>query len=230
MSEQEQIMAGTNEATDAEAIIKESQDTDARTYTQQEFDDAMAKMKASVSKKALKPYEELGDPDTLRQLKTEHEKKQIELAQKRGEFDKIMSDLAQKKDAEIQKRDEIISEFRIEQPLLTVASEMRSVNPEQVKRLLKNQVRLGEEGEVEVLDDKGTARYRDDGQLMSVKDLVKEFLDANPHFVQSSPSTINSTHSVASKNSKFNLKDLDLTNPEHRRMYQDAKNKGLLQS
>ena len=65
-----------------------------KTYTQKEFDDHMAKLKASVSRKYEKTFGDLGDLDELRQLKVEAEQRKLEDQKKRGEFDKIMSDLA----------------------------------------------------------------------------------------------------------------------------------------
>jgi hypothetical protein len=173
-----------NEVTDtsAQQTSQESASTQ-RVYTQEEFDNAMAKMKASVQKKVAKPYEELGDIDELRTIKSAWEQKQQEEQVKRGEFEKILQDMAAKKDAEIAKRDRVIQEYKVDVPLLNTASKLRSVNPEQVKSLLRNQVRLNTEGEVEVVDPTGSVRYNDKGQAWGVEDLVQDFLTANPHFV-----------------------------------------------
>ena len=37
-----------------------------------------------------------------------------------------------------------------------------------------------------MLDGKGVPRYNDSGELLSVNDMVTEFLTANPHFVKAS--------------------------------------------
>lgn len=217
----EQTLAGNNDATDAQAqqTSQETPAVTARTYTQEEFDSHMAGLKSSLQKKLLKPYEDLGDINELRALKEQAQKKAQEEQVKRGEFDKILADLAAKKDAEIQKRDRLIEEFKVEQPLLSVAGEYRSVNPEQVKRLLRPYVRLNGDGEVEVTDDKGTVRYGDNGKPISVQDLVKNFLAENPHFVQATPATTNSTHSVKSTSAKIDVTKLDMKNPEDRKIY-----------
>jgi hypothetical protein len=195
-----------------------------RVYSQKEVDDMMAKMKSSVTKKALKPYEELGDPDQLREIVTTYQKSQQEQQLKRGEFDKIMQDLASKKDAEIQKRDVLIKEFKIDTPLVTAAAKFRSVNPEQVKSLLKTNLRLNNEGEVEVLDSKGSVRYNDKGTPLVVDDLVREFLDSNPHFVQPTPATTATRSSYSGSNGgRVDLSQLDMKNPAHRKLYKEAK-------
>lgn len=205
------------------AAQETSQDTQApqgRVYTQQEFDDAMAKMKAAVAKKVSKQYEELGDIEELRNIKSDYERKRQEEQVKRGEFEKILQDLASKKDQEIARRDAVIREYKVDSPLLTAAAQMRSINPQQVKSLLKNNVRLGQDGEVEVVDDNGQVRYGDAGTPLGVQDLVREFLEANPHFVQATPSTSNSKSSIAGgTTTKLDVSKLDMRNPEHRKAY-----------
>lgn len=209
------------ESSQAEAI---------KTYTQDEVDNMMARMKGSITKKLLKPYEDLGDPDELRSLKAEAEQKAQAEAIKRGEFEKTLQELAQKKDAEISKRDSIIKEYKVNTPLLDAAARYRAVAPEQVKSLLSGNVRLNEVGDVEVIGKDGSVRYDDKGTALTVDTLVREFLDSNPHFVSATPSTTNTQSSVQAKSPKsdFNLGDLDLSRPEHRKLYAEAKSKGLL--
>jgi hypothetical protein len=210
----------TDNATDAATEQTENQATATKTYSQDEVDGMMARMKGSLQKKLLKPYEDLGDPDELRSIKTEWEKKQQEQAIKRGEFEKTLSDLAAKKDAEIQKRDSVIKEYKVNTPLLSAAAQYRAVNAEQVKSLLSNNVRLNSEGEVEVVGNDGSVRYNDAGAPLGVNDLVREFLDSNPHFVSASPSTTNSKSSVTnSGQGTTDITKLDMKNPEHRKVY-----------
>ncbi len=208
-------------ATDAATLESENQAPATRVYTQQEVDDMMARMKGSLQKKLLKPYEDLGDPEALRQLKTEAEKKAQAEAIKRGEFEKTLQELAAKKDAEIQKRDSVIREYKVNTPLINAAAQFRAVAPEQVKSLLINRVRLNPEGEVEVIDDSGSVRYTDAGTPLSVDDLVREFLDRNPHFVQPTPATTNtqSSHTNRSQSQQIDITKLDMKNPEHRKVY-----------
>lgn len=228
MTEQ-QTLAQDN-ATDAADLDLGNQAQAAKTYTQEEVDNMMARMKGSLQKKLLKPYEDLGDPDELRSIKTEWEKKQQEQQIKRGEFEKTLQELAAKKDAEIQKRDSVIKEYRVNTPLLSAAAQYRAVNAEQVKALLSSQVRLSPEGEVEVVDNTGAVRYTDAGEPLGVNDLVREFLDSNPHFVQPTPSTTNtkSSHAISTQPGSLDLSKLDMKNPEHRKLYAEARAKGKI--
>ncbi len=213
----------TNNATDAADESLENQAPATKTYTQEEVDNMMARMKGSLQKKLLKPYEDLGDPEELRSIKTEWEKKQQEQQIKRGEFEKTLQELAAKKDSEIQKRDSIIKEYKVNVPLLSAAAKHNAVNAEQVKALLAQNVRLNQDGEVEVVDSKGSVRYNDAGEPVGVDDLVREFLDSNPHFRASGPTTTNTKSNVSNVSpSKIDISKLDMKNPEHRKLYAEA--------
>jgi hypothetical protein len=193
-----------------------------KTYTQDEVDNMMARMRGSLEKKLLKPYQDLGDPEELRTIKSEYEKKQQEQQVKRGEFEKILQEKAEKWNQEIQKRDSVIKDYKINTPLLSAAAQFRAVNAEQVKSLLSQNVRLNNDGEVEVVDTKGAVRYKDNGTPLAVDDLVREFLDSNPHFVAPTPATTNTKSNVADiKSSKVDISKLDMKNPEHRKLYQE---------
>jgi len=213
-------------ATDAATLETENQAPATKTYTQEEVDNMMARMRGSLEKKLLKPYEDLGDPTELRTLKEQAEAKAQADAIKRGEFEKTLQDLAAKKDSEIQKRDAKIREYQINTPLLSAAAQFRAVNAEQVKSLLSNQVRLNQEGDVEVIDASGAVRYNDAGEPLGVNDLVREFLDSNPHFVASAPGTTNtkSSHNAPSVTG-VDISKLDMKNPQHRKLYAEAQAK-----
>ena len=219
MSEQE-IMAGQNVETDTTSQTSQNQEQAAgKTYTQEEFDNHIAGLKSSLTKKLLKPYEELGDVNELRALKEAQIKKAQEESLKKGEFEKILQDMAAKKDAEISKRDSVIREYKIETPLVNAAAKYRAVAPEQVRTLLKNNISLNTDGEVEVLDNNGQVRYNDKGVALTVDDLVSEFLATNPHFVQANPATSATKASITNSQAPLDIAKLDMKNPEHRKVY-----------
>ena len=219
----------TDNATDAATEQTENQAQATKTYSQQEVDNMMARMKGSLEKKLLKPYADLGDPEELRTLRTEAEKRAQEQQIKRGEFEKTLQELAAKKDSEISKRDSIIQEYKVNVPILSAAAKHNAVNAEQVKALLSNQVRMNGEGDVEVIDGKGSVRYNDKGEPIGVDDLVREFLDSNPHFKLASPSTTNTKSNISGGTSgKLDISKLDMTKSEHRKLYAEhRKTNGL---
>jgi len=108
--------------------------------------------------------------------------------------------------------------------LLNAASSRRAVNPQQVVRLLKDQIRLSDGGDVEIVDDSGGARYMDSGSLMTVDDLVNEFLTTNPHFVSAGPSGSGSGGGVGKATGttgKIDITKLNMNDPKDRAAYKE---------
>jgi hypothetical protein len=206
-----------------------SQAQAAKTFTQDEVNSILARTKSQLEKKYASKYEDLGDPEELRNIKSDYEKRQQEQQIKRGEFEKTLQELAAKKDAEIQKRDSVIKEYKVNVPLLSAAAKFNAVNAEQVKALLAQNVRLNSEGDVEVVDEKGSVRYNDRGEPIAVEELVRGFLDSNPHFKMASPSTTNTRTNISSGPAeKLDISKLNMSNPEHRKIYsQHRKSLGL---
>ena len=201
----------------------------AKTFTQDEVNAILARTKTQLERKYASKYEDLGDPDQLRQIKTDWEKKQEEAQVKRGEFEKILQEKAAKWESEVQKRDAIIREYKVNTPVVSAAAKYRAVNPQQVQTLLSQSLRLNADGEVEVIDTKGTVRYNDAGQPLAVEDLVKEWLEQNPHFVSAAPSTTNSMSNIrggGTEGGKVDVSRLNMKNPEHRKLYADARAAG----
>ena len=196
-----------------------------KTYTQEEFDRHMAGMKASIQKKYEKTFAELGDLDELKQLKTLSETKKLEDAKKRGEFEKVLQEKAAKWEAEIQKRDSIIKEYKIHTPIVSAAAKYQAVNADQVRALVAQNVRLNAEGDVEVVDQKGSVRYTDAGVPIGVDDLVREFLDSNPHFRAAAPATTHTKSNVSNSTQGIDITKLDMKNPEHRKLYAEHRKK-----
>lgn len=214
MTEQ-QTSATNTETTDNSA--DNSQAT--KTFTQEEVNALMARTKSQLEKKFSSKYEDLGDPEELREIVSQHRKSKEEYALKRGEFEKVLQEKLSAKDAEIQKRDRLIEEFRLNSPIIDAAARYRAVNPEQVKALVRNNVRLNADGEVEVLDREGKVRYDDRGQKVTVDTFVQSWLQENPHFVAPTPSTTATRSNVGFTQDKLDITKLDMKNPEHRKIY-----------
>ena len=126
------------------------------------------------------------DLDEAKKLLEEKQQAEIERQKEKGEFEQVLKQLAEKKDQQIKSLNQKLHETLVDGALLQAASKNNAVSPDQVVQLLKNNVKLAEDGNVEVLDSSGTLRYNDDGDPMSVDSLVSDFLTANPHFVRAS--------------------------------------------
>ncbi len=216
--------ATTTEVTDNSADNNQA----TKTFTQEEVNALMARTKSQLEKKFSSRYEDLGDPDELREIVQQHRKNKEDYQLKRGEFEKVLQEKLSAKDIEIQKRDRLIEEFRLNTPIVDAAARYRAVNPDQVKALVRNNVRLNAEGEVEVLDKDGQVKYDDRGQRLTVDSFVQSWLAENPHFVQPTPSTTATRSNVGFTQSKLDVTKLDMKNPEHRKMYAEAKKSGAI--
>lgn len=224
MADETLATAGTETAT------QNTQEPVARTYTEEEFNSHMAGLKKSLTARFEKQLADLGDLDELRAMRADAERAKQDEAVKRGEWENILKDMAAKKDAEIQEKNRIIEEYTVNTPLLNAAAQFKAVNPQQVVQLIRNQVRLGENGQAEVIDGAGIPRYDERGNPLTVNALVQEFLGSNPHFVSAAPATTNTKSSVsgAQLDQGFDLSKLDLNRPEDRAIYRQAKSKGLI--
>lgn len=210
-----QTSATNTETTDNSA--DNSQAT--KTFTQEEVNALMARTKSQLEKKFTSRYEDLGDPDELREIVQQHRKSKEDYQLKRGEFEKVLQEKLSAKDQEIQKRDRLIEEFRLNTPVIDAAARYRAVNPEQVKALVRSNIRLNADGEVEVLDSEGKVKYDDRGQRLSVDSFVQSWLQQNPHFVQPTPSTTATKSNVGFTQDRLDITKLDMKNPEHRKIY-----------
>jgi hypothetical protein len=111
----------------------------------------------------------------------------------------------------------------VDLPLVQTAAQLRAVNAEQVKALLKPNVRLSQDGAVEIVDREGKVRYTDAGNPFKVEDLVSEFLQSNPHFVQPTPATTQGKSNIGQGQKALDLKTLDMRDPQQRQAYKEQR-------
>ena len=219
----------TTDTAATEAATENTQEQLAKTYTEEQFNSHMSGLKKSLTAKFEKQLADLGDINELKSLKANAEKQQQEEAIKRGEFETILQNMAAKHDATIQEKNKVIEEYTVNTPLLNAAAQYKAVNPNQVVQLIRNQVRLGENGNAEVVDSAGVQRYDSKGNAVTVDALVQEFLSSNPHFVAAAPATTNTKSAVNGASLEgFDLTNLDLSKASDRKIYAEARNKGLL--
>jgi len=164
------------------------------------------------------------DIEEAKKLLEEKKQKEQELALQRGEFEKVMKDTVSKKDQEISKLVSELQKVRIDEQLVNTASALKAINPNEVKALLRNSVKLNDSGNVEVVSDNGTPRYTDKGEPMNVNDLVAEYLNNNPHHLSATPSGTGSQSGIGGETPKpMKIGDLDMNNPEHRKIYAEMR-------
>ena len=168
---------------ETETAAVETQES--KTFTQEELDRIVADRVAREQRKFDKRLSGV-DLDKAKDLLAKKEAAELERQKERGEFDKVLKQTVEKKDMEIQSYKSKLQQTLVDGAILGAASNNNAVNPTQVSQLLKTNTRLSDDGNVEVLDDNGTPRYNDSGDLLSVNEMVAEFLTVNPHMVKAS--------------------------------------------
>lgn len=168
-----------------EPVAEEQETQEVKTFTQEELDRIVSDRIARTKRQIEKKYEDI-NVDEVRQLLAERQQAELEQQKDRGEFEQILRTTVEKKDQEIQGYKSRLEATLVDGALLTAASRHNAVSAEQVSQLLKGSVKLSEDGSVEVYDTNGTPRYNDKGELLTVDELVSDFLTANPHFVKAS--------------------------------------------
>ena len=191
--------------------------------SQSEVDKIVERRLAREKSKYEKMYSGI-DPEQARKLLQEKENKEMEDQKARGEFEKILKEQAEKSNKEIAGLRSEIEKVKVDGALLNAASKNSAINPDQVKDLLKSNVKLTEDGKVEILAENNQPMYNKDGDLKSIDEYVKDFITDNPHFQTATPSGSGSKANLGKVDAKpFNLADLDMTKPEDRKQYAEYK-------
>lgn len=198
-------------------------------FTQEDVDRIVKERLSRERQKILKQYEGV-DVDRYRQLTEKEEQIRIEQEKARGNFEKVLQETVSKKDQAITQLQKELQAIKVDGNLLAAASGRKAINPQQVVRLLKDNIRLNASGEVEVVDENGDVRFTEQGTAMGVEQLVEEFLTKNPHFVSAGPGGSGSQSNIgpAATINGVDPAQLDMNNAKHRAMYKEfMKSKGI---
>jgi len=200
----------------------QAQEQPSHTFTQDEVNSIVERR---LAKERGSMYKKLGVEDldiAVNAVKTQKDLEEKQRIQK-GEFEEILKTRTQEFNKEKSNLESQLKDIKINKSLLSSASRNKAINPDQVVELLKNDIKLNEAGNVEILDKSGLARYNKMGELLSTDELVQEFLTQNPHFVSATPSGSGSVSNVdrSELNKPLNLSDLDMNNPTDRKKYSE---------
>ena len=226
MSEETKVVEPTNQQTEtevktetsAEPVVEKAKEM---TFTQQQLDNIIKQRLEAEQRKHNKALEE-----TKKKEEEAFKQKQIEEAKTKADLEKLMQSRIAEKDNEINRYKNEIKKERIDNSILSIASQNKAISPSQVVSLMKDKVRLTDDNRVEILDNNSNVRYNSKGELLTIEESVKEFLDANPHFRQGSLSGSGSQSAIEGKTVKpFNIQDLDLSKPEDRAKYSEYRKK-----
>ena len=210
------------QTTETKEEVIQAQETPTQTFTQDEVNNIVERR---LAKERGSMYKKLGVDDldiAVTAVKTQKDLEEKQRIQK-GEFEEILKTRTQEHQKEKTQLENQLKDIKINKSLLSSASKNKAINPDQVVELLKDNIKLNETGNVEILDKNGIARYNKLGELLSTDELVQEFLTQNPHFVSATPSGSGSVSNVDRQelNKPLNLSDLDMNNPKDREAYRE---------
>ena len=217
MSEETKVVAPQTQQTETPKEEVKVEETKQNTFTQEQLDNIIkSRLEAEKNKYEKKLQDEEKQKAEL--LKEQ----QLKEAKSKSDIEKIMQERIKEKEDEVLRYKTQIKKEKVDNSILSVANREKSINAQQVVSLLKEEVRYTDDGRIEVVDNNSNVRYNTKGELLTIEDRVKEFLDANPHIRQGSLSGSGSQSSIEGKTVKpFNIQDLDMSKPEDRAKYSE---------
>jgi hypothetical protein len=219
----EQTQATENNVEQVTEVSNETKSAESKAFTEDQVE-AIVQRRLERYKKTVSSKLDGLDLEEAKKLLEEKKQKEQELALQRGEFDKVLKETVSKKDTRISALESELQKIRIDETLINTASQLKAINPNEVKALLRGAVKLNDSGNVEVVSENGTPRYNEKGELMSVNELVAEYLNNNPHHLSATPKGSGSQSGIGGSTLKpFNIANLDLSKSEDRKIYAEHK-------
>ena len=219
----EQTQATENNVEKVTEVSNETKSAESKAFTEDQVE-AIVQRRIERYKKTVSSKLDGLDLEEAKKLLEEKKQKEQELALQRGEFDKVLKETVSKKDTRISALESELQKIRIDETLINTASVLKAINPNEVKALLRSAVKLNDSGNVEVVSENGTPRYNEKGELMSVNELVAEYLNNNPHHLSATPKGTGSQSGIGGNTLKpFNIANLDLSKAEDRKIYAEHK-------
>ena len=220
MSQETEVVQPKNEQVEKQEEVKTEAPKE-QTFTQDQLDNIIKTRLEAEKTKAQKMLDE--EAKKKEELLKEQ---QLKEAKSKAEIEKIMQDRLSEKEQELNRYKDQIKKEKVDNSILSIANKEQSINAQQVVSLLKSEVKYNDDGRIEIVDNNSNVRYNAQGELLTIEDRVKEFLDANPHFRQGSLSGSGSQSSIGGNTVKpFSLQDLDLTKPEDKKAYAEYRAK-----
>jgi hypothetical protein len=222
MDEQESI-ANTTENTETGSVNEVDKMNQAeKAFSQEDVDRIIQNRLKQVEKK----YENI-DIEEYNGMKLKQAEAEKANMIKREQFEELLQKQKSEYDTRLNSLQGELHKTKVDGALLEAASRHKAVNPTHISNLMKNQVQLGENGAVEVLDSAGNVRYNTEtAELVSVDEAVKEFITQNTYLRSAGPSGAG-TGATKGKSASGEVKidTLDMKKPEDRKIYAEYRKK-----
>lgn len=131
-------------------------------------------------------FKSLDEVSNLKKAQAEREHKELEEQQR---YRELAEKIRAEKDEEIRKRDEENTALRrryldtqAERSIVSAATKHNAVAPEQVALLVRDSIRIDDDGHAYVVDSQGNRRTDGKGGDLTVDTYVEQFLTNNSHF------------------------------------------------
>ena len=215
MSDDKQVNQPKNDVQEAEVKQTQTDEKPTPTFNQEDVDRIVKQRLEAEKSKHQRMLDE-----TKKQEQELAKEKEIQEAKTKADLENLMKQRIADKDKELADWKSKVKTINVDNSILAIASKNNAIAPDQVVSLLKSEVNYNDDGRVEILDNNKNIRYNPKGELLTIEDRVKEFLDANPHFRKGSLSGSGSLNSVEGKAVKpFKISDLDMSKAEDRKRY-----------
>lgn len=195
--------------TQTEPSTPESASTEPAKVFSQDDVDALIKKRLDKRNREIDRKFDGVNPDEYRAWKQERENAEMERQKERGEFENILKQIKETNGKTVKALQDELRRVKVDGALLSAASRGKAINAEQVTNLLRSNVRMTDDGSVEIVDSNGTARYDEQGSPMTPDALVDEFLSGNPHFVAATPAGTGSQSSIGGGISQDSIENMD---------------------
>ena len=156
MSEETKVVEPTNQQaevkteTSLEPTVEKAKEM---TFTQQQLDNIIKQRLDAEQRKHNKALEE-----TKKAEEEALKEKQIQEAKTKADLENLMKQRIAEKDNEINRYKIEMKKERVDNSILSVASQNKAISPTQVVSLMKDKVRLTDDIRVEILDNNSNVR------------------------------------------------------------------------
>ena len=223
MDEQENIAKATeNTETGSVNEVDTKMNQAEKAFSQEDVDRIIQNRLKQVEKK----YEGV-DMTEYQNLKAQQAETEKANMIKREQFEELLQKQKSEYDTKLKGLQGELHKTKVDGALLEAASRHKAVNPTHITNLMKNQVKLGDNGAVEVLDDAGNVRYNTEtAEPVSVDEAVKEFITANSYLRSAGPSGAGTgANKGKSASGEVKIESLDMKKPEDRKIYAEYRKK-----
>ena len=215
MSDDKQVNQPQKNAQEAEVKKTQTDEKPTASFNQEDVDRIVKQRLEAEKAKHQRMLDE-----TKKKEEEILKEKQIQEAKTKADLENLMKARIAEKDKELADWKSKVKTINVDNSIMSLASKNNAIGPDQVVSLLKSEVNYNDDGRIEILDNNKNIRYNPKGELLTIEDRVKEFLDANPHFRKGSLSGSGSQNSIEGKTVKpFNIQDLDMSKAEDRQKY-----------